>query len=425
MGNSISLCMIVKNEIDCLEQAIESVSGLVDEIAIVDTGSTDGTWELVQTLAHRHLQIEWPDHFGEARNHALELATGDWVLILDGDEALVNGHTLLRKAAGQANLLAAELKIRNDMGDGSSGEFWACRFFRLRADIRWEGRIHEQILSDIQHVMKDEKGWTVERIDAAIKHHGYRPEIFEKKGKAERNVRLLQAALDELPQTAPLSKRVYTQYKLATALGMGPVGIRYLLGAAQMLLSASKTELASSPLAAEILVSASQAWTRSGEWKTALEAGRAAKSLLPCHAMIELVLAQAHLVGGATIEASKAAKNSRSAAASTGGFYFDRIGHDIALSVAEATIDQRNGNMESAVSHLEQLKIRHPEHPGANIAWVHSLIQADQAKLALSEAVKHLKRHPTDRNGLLACAEAADALGMHEHAGKWRQKALG
>ena len=52
--------MIVKNEIDSLEQAIDSVAGLVDEIAIVDTGSTDGTWELVQTLAHRHLQIEWP-----------------------------------------------------------------------------------------------------------------------------------------------------------------------------------------------------------------------------------------------------------------------------------------------------------------------------------------------------------------------------
>ena len=425
MNNSISLCMIVKNEIDCLERAIDSVSGLVDEIAIVDTGSTDGTWELVQTLAHRHVQIEWPDHFGQARNVALDLAQSDWVLILDGDEVLSEGHDALRDAAARTDLLAGELKIRNDMGDGSSGEFWACRFFRRRNDIRWEGRIHEKVLSDIQLVINKEAGWKVQRLDSTIEHHGYRPEIFEKRGKAERNVRLLQAALEALPASAPLSKRVYTQYKLATALGMGPAGVRYLLGAAQMLMSASEEQLSTSPLAAEILVSASQAWTRSGEWRTALDAGLAAKRLESSHAMVDLVLAQAYLVGGDTDKASAAAQKSRDCADLTGGFYFDRVGHDVALSVAEATIDQRTGDMENAVTRLSELKDRHPEHPGANISWIHALIRAGHAKQALSEAVQHLKRHPGDRNGLLACAEAADALGMHDHAGKWRQKALG
>jgi tetratricopeptide (TPR) repeat protein len=424
MAPKISLCMIVKNEIDCIEQTIDSVSAFVDEIAIVDTGSTDGTWELIQTLAHRHIQIEWPDHFAEARNQALKLATGDWVLILDGDEILSDGHQALRDAADRADLLGAELKICNDMGDGTSGEFWACRFFRLREDIQWEGRIHEQVLTSIQQVMKREAGWAVERIDVTIEHRGYRPEVFEKKGKAERNVRLLEAALGELPDDAPLTKRVYTQYKLSTALGMGPIGVRYLLGAAQMLLDTTHEERATSPLAAEILVSASQAWTRTGEWPTALVAAEAAQRFSPNHPMVELVLAQAYLVGGNCEAAAKAAKQSRQSTGSSSGFYFDRVGHDVALTVAEATIDQRTEHHDEAVSRLSELRVRHPEHPGANVAWIHSLIQAGRAKEGLSEAVKHLKRHPTDRNGLLACAEAADALGMHEHASKWRQKAL-
>ena len=425
MSERISLCMIVKNEIASLEQTIDSVSSLVDEVAILDTGSTDGTWELVQTLAHRHKQIAWPDHFGEARNQALALATGDWILILDGDEVLADGHETIRSASKRSDLLAAEFKIRNDMGDGTHGEFWACRFFRLRPDITWEGRIHEQVLSNIERVMAIEPGWVVDRLSATIDHHGYVPEVFEKKGKAERNVRLLEAALRELPDDAPLSKRVYTQYKLSTALGLGPVGVRHLLEAGQMLLDASDDQVRSSPLAAEILVSASQSWTRSGEWQFALKATELAQRLTPSHAMIELVMAQALLVSGNSEDASAAAARSREMETSTQGFYFDRLGHDLALTIVEATIDQRNGAHESAIARLANLRVRHPEHPGANVAWIHALIQGERAKEGLSEAVKHLKRHPTDRNGLLACAEAADALGMHEHASKWRQKALG
>ncbi len=113
MATTISLCMIVRDEIDCLEGCIDSLAPWVDEVVIVDTGSTDGTLELVQLRAHKHDQIVWPEHFSQARNHALALTTGDWVLVVAADERLVSGGADLRAAVEDEHLLAAEVCMRN------------------------------------------------------------------------------------------------------------------------------------------------------------------------------------------------------------------------------------------------------------------------------------------------------------------------
>lgn len=84
----LSLCMIVKNEEKNLASAIQSVADIVDEIIIVDTGSTDGTIPLAKDLATNFVQIPWNNDFSQARNISLEEARGKWILILDADEAL-------------------------------------------------------------------------------------------------------------------------------------------------------------------------------------------------------------------------------------------------------------------------------------------------------------------------------------------------
>ena len=81
----LSLCMIVRDEIDCLQRCIDSVKDIVNEIVIVDTGSTDGTFDLAKRYASRVAQIEWNDDFSRARNISLDMATGDWILRLDAD----------------------------------------------------------------------------------------------------------------------------------------------------------------------------------------------------------------------------------------------------------------------------------------------------------------------------------------------------
>ena len=81
--------MIVKNEERFLEQCLASVAHLVDEINIVDTGSTDRTVEIARSFGAKIEHRPWRDDFGWARNEALAMATKRWILQLDADEELL------------------------------------------------------------------------------------------------------------------------------------------------------------------------------------------------------------------------------------------------------------------------------------------------------------------------------------------------
>ena len=86
---TISLCMITKNEEFFLEQCLNSVKDLVDEIIIVDTGSTDKTKEIARKFTDNVFDFEWCDDFSVARNESLKHATSDWILVLDADEIII------------------------------------------------------------------------------------------------------------------------------------------------------------------------------------------------------------------------------------------------------------------------------------------------------------------------------------------------
>ncbi len=85
---TISLCMIVKNEEDVLERSLESAKGFVDEIIIVDTGSTDGTWDIARKYTNKVFYFEWINDFSAARNFAFEKATKDYQMWLDADDVV-------------------------------------------------------------------------------------------------------------------------------------------------------------------------------------------------------------------------------------------------------------------------------------------------------------------------------------------------
>ena len=82
----ISLCMIVKNEERFLAQCLDSVKDFVDEICIVDTGSTDRTIEIARSYGARIEEHAWRNDFGWARDRALAMATRRWIFQLDADE---------------------------------------------------------------------------------------------------------------------------------------------------------------------------------------------------------------------------------------------------------------------------------------------------------------------------------------------------
>jgi hypothetical protein len=417
----LSLCMIVRDEIDGLEAAIDSVSGLVDEVAIVDTGSSDGTWALVQTLAHRCQQIAWPDHFAQARNAALDLVTGDFVLILDGDEQLTGGHAEIRAALATKGLLAAEIEIENKLADGQIGKFWACRLFMRHPQLRWTGRIHEQVLPAVNAFMDQNPEYRLARIPATITHTGYLPENFDRKGKAERNVRLLEQAVAELDPDGSVAERVYLEYKLAMALGPGPVGRNLLLRAASRLISASTAEAGRCGVGAELLVAASQAWRQGGASEQALVAAELAQVLAPSHPMPLLVRGQAQLQAGLVDQASDSVAELKGLGRE--GFHFDEFEFDAAFTVLEAGISERRGENQAALTRLKGLVERQPQSPQAAHLYLAAVARIGDPKRAIELGTEHMRDHGPTPHVLLACALAADRLGMTERAIKWRKLA--
>ena len=94
MSQTISLCMITKNEETFLEQCLTHVKDIVNEIIIVDTGSTDKTKEIAKdfckkfAIEGKFFDYKWVDDFSAARNEGLRHATKDWILVLDADEVI-------------------------------------------------------------------------------------------------------------------------------------------------------------------------------------------------------------------------------------------------------------------------------------------------------------------------------------------------
>ena len=84
----IGAAMIVRNEERFLDDCLASIAGQVDEIVLVDTGSTDLTLEIAGRYGARIIEYPWSDDFSAARNHALDHASSDWILYIDADERL-------------------------------------------------------------------------------------------------------------------------------------------------------------------------------------------------------------------------------------------------------------------------------------------------------------------------------------------------
>jgi len=86
---SISACMIVRNEEKLLPGCLESIRDWVDEIIVVDTGSSDATLDIARQYGARVFQQPWEGDFSKHRNYSVEQASGDWLLIIDADERFV------------------------------------------------------------------------------------------------------------------------------------------------------------------------------------------------------------------------------------------------------------------------------------------------------------------------------------------------
>ena len=147
---TVSLCMIVKNEEDVLARCLESAADLVDEIIIVDTGSTDGTREIAERFTNRVCGFTWEDDFAAARNFAFSLAEKDYCMWLDADDVLLEkDRAAFREMKASldpsVNVVMARYNTGFD-GDGNvTFSYFRERLIRNRAGMRWEGAVHEAV----------------------------------------------------------------------------------------------------------------------------------------------------------------------------------------------------------------------------------------------------------------------------------------
>lgn len=201
----ISLCMIVRDEQDNLPRCLRSVRAVVDEMCLVDTGSRDRTREVARALGARVAERPWSDHFAEARNASLDLAGGDWILVLDADEELVtpDARAVLEHFAAERGPRLGRVLVENvDPTAGTLGQALLTRFFPRDPTVRYVGRVHEQVACAERPVVRADTG-------LVVRHHGYATDAIVRRDKLARNARLLEAALEDDHHDA------YLHYQLA------------------------------------------------------------------------------------------------------------------------------------------------------------------------------------------------------------------
>jgi GT2 family glycosyltransferase/tetratricopeptide (TPR) repeat protein len=186
----VSLCLIVKDEEANLPDCLGSAADLVDEVVVVDTGSADRTKEVAARYGAKVFDFPWCDSFAAARNASLEHATGEWAFWLDADDRLDGDNrarlrALFAALGGENAAYVLKCLCPSDGPGGAATVVDHLRLFRNRPDVRWEGRVHEQILPAVRR-----SGAEVRWSDAAVHHTGYRDPALRRR-KLERDLRLL------------------------------------------------------------------------------------------------------------------------------------------------------------------------------------------------------------------------------------------
>jgi glycosyltransferase involved in cell wall biosynthesis len=200
--------MIVRNEEKNLKRCLNSVRNVVDEMIIVDTGSTDKTRSIAGNYGARVIDYKWKNDFADARNAGLGEANSRWILHLDADERLkISEPLILRTRLMKEEADGLTLPVRNYQPDQDLVHFLddpQIRIFRGDKGYRYQQAVHEQIGTSIfQNQGK------VHTTDFIIEHFGY---MDDPRIKAERNLPILESLLETHPRDP------YIRFKMGETL---------------------------------------------------------------------------------------------------------------------------------------------------------------------------------------------------------------
>lgn len=207
---TVAACLIVKNEEADLYRCLSHIAPFVDELHIIDTGSTDRTLEIARRFNPTTLRSILFDNFAQARNESIRDVKADWILWIDADEVLVGGEHL-RAFLNTRYFNGYVVRQRHVIFDAPPTEDAPIRLFRNRPEYRFVGYVHE-------HCEDTEKGPDQQIFPAMvlpetyIMHYGYSHEHIRREKASNRNMALLRRSLIEEPGRALTKVMVIRDY---------------------------------------------------------------------------------------------------------------------------------------------------------------------------------------------------------------------
>ena len=223
---SISLCMIVKDEAANLPSCLASVREVVDEMVVLDTGSTDATVAIAQSYGAQVYHFPWGHDFAQARNEALKYVHGAWVLVLDADEVLAPEIIpYLEEVVKEEQNLVVNL-LRHELGAEDAPYSEISRLFRRHPQLYFTHPYHASIDESAIALLEEEPYWKIISIPlVALRHTGYQPGVIAQRQKLSTAKALMESYLAIHPEDA------YTQNKLGALylqIGEQEKGIKLL-----------------------------------------------------------------------------------------------------------------------------------------------------------------------------------------------------
>ena len=211
--------MIVRNEEENLREWLPEAANHVQEIIAVDTGSTDGTVALLESVNAQVIHQPWAEDFSKHRNFGLSHATTDWLLVLDADERLKRVHWFTLPALlKNEDVMAYSFTVKNyhsttDLSSYDTNKSY--RLFRNNQDIWYTGAVHNQLAPGIQKACR-RTGMITQHAFITIEHFGYALTEEKKKQKHNRIYKMVKRQLLENP-----TDEYYVFHQLNICLAMG------------------------------------------------------------------------------------------------------------------------------------------------------------------------------------------------------------
>jgi glycosyltransferase involved in cell wall biosynthesis len=218
--------MIVKDEAENLEACLGSVADVADEIVVVDTGSTDGSQEIVRRFGGQVYEHPWEDDFSKHRNQSLSYARGAWILQIDADETLTQESTpnlrdLLQGASADVHGFMTRIENVNRHGRRNA-VFHYPRLFRNDIGVHYRSSVHNQVVIPGR----------IEPSEIVLRHHGYDLDRRALDRKVSRTEALLLSKLEREPEDLSALCNLAHTYSMAgrpeRAVAVGERAIRLL-----------------------------------------------------------------------------------------------------------------------------------------------------------------------------------------------------